>query len=400
MILINEYPSTLEKDIFLYFIIENNKLHPKLTKPIGYFIYDIKENKDYFLNISHPDLPPSNIDLNIILLGKNIFCLDGIYAKYFLDNFEINDILLNNNLEGNNIKIDYYSNLSIFYEKYNKIKQINKLIPIYILYENFKLIKSKIEKYLINNNFTNDLIEAFFKIENQKIKTDLNPSYNINNNILYNHYQFNTLTIRPTNNFNNYNLLTLNKNNDERTHILPTNNFLLEVDYNSYHPSLLSKLINFKIDNITEYFKKLLNEENTKIKIFEYMYGGLHKEELIKYDFFKQTEIYLDNIWEEINNKGFIITDMGKKILLENIKNKYQLLSHILQNTETYENVKTLKILHHKMRNLKSKIIIYFFDSFIIDLKKDEANEVKKILEENLNFSFKYRVGRNLKELK
>ena len=36
MILINEYPSTLEKDIFLYFIIENNKLHPKLTKPIGY----------------------------------------------------------------------------------------------------------------------------------------------------------------------------------------------------------------------------------------------------------------------------------------------------------------------------------------------------------------------------
>jgi hypothetical protein len=90
---------------------------------------------------------------------------------------------------------------------------------------------------------------------------------------------------------------------------------------------------------------------------------------------------------------------MVKKILKTYINNKYQLLSHILQNTETYENIKILKKLQKKMRNLKSHIIMYIFDSFLIDLKKDESNELKYILEETLVYDFKYRIGKNYNNL-
>ena len=80
---------------------------------------------------------------------------------------------------------------------------------------------------------------------------------------------------------------------------------------------------------------------------------------------------------------------------------KQKLFNYILQNTETYYNVLILEEIIHLLKNSKTNIIHYTYDSFLLDVAKDEKYVVLSILAifKKYGFSTKVEAGSNYNSL-
>jgi len=81
---------------------------------------------------------------------------------------------------------------------------------------------------------------------------------------------------------------------------------------------------------------------------------------------------------------------------------KQKLFNYILQNTETYYNVLILEKIIKLLKNSKTRIIHYTYDSFLLDVSKDEKDTIKSILDifKEYGFSTKVEAGSNYDALK
>ena len=99
-----------------------------------------------------------------------------------------------------------------------------------------------------------------------------------------------------------------------------------------------------------------------------------------------------------LNTQGHIECDISHyrfyKSALENM-NPQKLFNYILQNYETSQNILIIWDILSILRGKKSKLVLYTYDSFLIDLDKEEKdlveNEVQKIFKKfKLNTTAKY----------
>ena len=81
---------------------------------------------------------------------------------------------------------------------------------------------------------------------------------------------------------------------------------------------------------------------------------------------------------------------------------KQKLFNYILQNTETYYNVLILEKIIEIIKHCKTNIIHYTYDSFLLDVDKDEKDIVLSILNvfKEYGFSTKVEAGSNYNSLK
>jgi hypothetical protein len=132
--------------------------------------------------------------------------------------------------------------------------------------------------------------------------------------------------------------------------------------------------------------------------MFQNLYGGIRKEHMQE-PFFAKLNDYLDHKWNIFENEGELDLAMNKlrASRIEN-PNKNKILSYIIQSHETYYNVQTLKAVFDYLKDKQTKIVLYTYDSFLLDVSRKDGKklltDIKNMLE-NLGFPTKMKTGDN-----
>ena len=130
-------------------------------------------------------------------------------------------------------------------------------------------------------------------------------------------------------------------------------------------------------------------------------------EETLKGGRIKRVEKYIKELWDTYNSKDFILSDIyNKRIYRKNLTdmNANKLFNYTIQLMETENNMKVLSELIPKIKDYKSKLILYSYDSFLLDFNMEDGLDyimkVKDILEQKGKFPLKVSWGLNYHEMK
>jgi hypothetical protein len=275
-----------------------------------------------------------------------------------------------------------------------------------------------VKPYLATNTeYINKLVNVFYKIEREGIKLDKEcfikyheehrtPHFSIKQGVAYTSYNLYTLTGRPSNAFNSINYAALNKDNGERSCYVPRNDVFIEFDFNGYHPRLLGTIVGYNFDyetNVYEQIAKILKVKDVpKVKetTFQNLYGGI-RPELQDKPFFKQVHLFTEDLWNTIQYSGRIETPSGKVFKLKDIDNPtpQKLLNYYIQNFETSQNVVQLDSIFSAFKPLKSRIVLYTYDSILVDASREELPVIREIIAK-LQYPVRIKTGLNYNELK
>ena len=400
------------KSVFVEIIPFNNNLHPCLNQVSLLYLKPYESKKSYILCLNHSESLSLNFE-DVENLLKNYETIYVRNKKQFLHYFPLN----------NSLDISYYSpELNIpqtstqqyFYNLYPNNLEINKIIPIVKHYEWCEQIWEKYKEYIpLQRNKFNDKADIIFSyVEKNGIKTTpeifseyydpQNRAFNIHFKTVYSQYNLHTTTRRPSNSFNGLNFAALNKENGIRKSFISSNDEFIEIDFNAYHPYLASQLVNYNFeDPIYETFSKYsgLDLKESKNEIFRNLYGKINQK-YKDWEFFKKIQIYINKLWDIFQNEGFVKDEISGHIFykdkLENM-NPNKLFNYWLQLRETTNNVLILWEIIKMLRGKNTRIVLYTYDSFLLDVDNLEQEIIEKIysLLQEKGLNFKIKSGKN-----
>ena len=394
------------EEAFVEIIPYSNKIHPVENGICAIYIRPLNSTKGYITSIDHSETLSLNIDevKRVIDKFKRVYVRD---KKEFLHYFllkRLYDITLT---QPTYIQ-EYTQTHSWFYQKYPNKKDINRIIPIVKHYEYcekmFNDLKPRINEP-INEFYNNKATVVFNAIERSGLRVDRKEFESrfhlLDSEYVYSQFNFKTLTGRPANRFNGVNYAAINKDNGDRKCFIPRNDFLFELDISAYHPTLLANLVGYDFgdQDIHQAFAEMYGVEYQKAKelTFKQLYGGVF-EQYKNLEFFKKVTAYTDDLWDTFQYGGQIECPISKHIYkrdeLEDMKPQ-KLLNYLLQNLETSTNVCILWEIFKLLKGMNTKLVLYTYDSFLLDLDKSEKQVIKEILEifKNKKLQVKYNYG-------
>lgn len=406
-------------DCFINFIPFSDNFHPKLSPLSLIYIHGLKDHKGYILCIEHNEsfcLSQQNVEEWILKNTGNIFVLNKKEALYWFNHpdklYDI-DFIERVDFVTNNIKVPA---VSYYYRTHTNYPTVNKIIPISKHYEEsekmFNVILPVIRKYRAEDAvyaFNNGpLTRVFHEIESQGIKIDRQcfidcydeslkyPEFNISKGKIYSQYNLYTTTGRPSNSYNSINFAALNKNNGERSCYKPENDMFVEYDIQGYHPRLIGELIDFHFpkDKTTyEYLATLLNVtvEEAKELTFKQLYGGIWNEYINK-PFFKDIGTFIDGMWDKYQYGGYYETTNKTFRDLEDIT-PAKLLNYVVQSQETSTNVIILEKILDYLKDKKTKLVLYVYDSFLFDYSKEDGKQLLTELKDMIKYPINIKQG-------
>jgi hypothetical protein len=412
------------EDTFIHIIATNENYHPALQNISLIYVRWIKGHKGYILCVNHSESLSLSITDILDKLSKvnNLYTLD---KKAVLHHFptlspQLIDVqLINSYQHYQEINIEQYeSKVETDFKRKYYTEAPSTLIPIAKHYEKYENIYDHIEQTI--NKISEDLepyaflnhyiAPLFYNIEKQGIKlskepfveyfkTLPNPKFSVSKGKIYTQYNLYTLTGRPSNSFNGVNFAALNKTNGERAAFIPKNDTLVEIDFKAYHPTIIAKLAGYEFTG--NIYEQLANEfpgstpETIKELVFQQLYGGVRKDFQDK-PFFKQVNDYTNRLWSD---NGVIGTQFGKRFTKEIIENPtpQKLLNYIVQNTETVFNVVQFSAIVNLLKDKKTKIILYTYDSILLDY--DSSENLLDSITSLLKFNYSTKSGHNYAEI-
>ena len=438
----------LQEECYINVIPLSDNYHPILSE-VSLIYYKPRFTKGIIFPINHSE--GFSLDINLvkefILKHKEIKVLNKKQTAHLLGEEFLNEKVYDINLLSltNSLTPPYIQDCETlihtqFYQLYGDKPYVNSIIPIPKHYEMQEKIYQSIEKLIhqspystvnncLNNTpepnfYNNEYIRVFHDIEKQGIALDSavftmnfnvkHPKFNIKDNKIYTQYNLYNFTSRPTNSFNNINFAALNKDNGQREAFIPQNDVLFEFDYEAYHPRILAKLIGYEFEETSVhthlgkmYFKtETLTPQQyqaSKELTFKQLYGGVF-EQYKDIPFFVKVKQYTDKILEEYNKYDKLDLIGGRSIF--NIENPtpQKLLNYIIQSGETFYNVGSISLVQKYLANKKTNIILYTYDSVLIDYSREDGKEVlreiKHILESSFGFKVKIKFGTDYNNLK
>ena len=395
------------KKAFIEVIPYNDTIHPVLNHVSLVYIRPLEASKGFMVCITHSEsLNALNTGIDKLLEKFEIlYCRDKKEILHYFPNKSLYDITPPPHTY---IRPTTQTH-DLYYREHKDNLELNLIIPIVKHYELcetiFRDLKANINiektKY---DEFFNSRVSMVFnaierngvRIHNETFEEYFHP---VDGEYVYTQFNLKTTTTRPSNKFKNVNYAALNKENGCRKSFIPRNNRFVEIDISAYHPSLAARLINYEFttNDIHSHFATLYNVDYKKSKelTFKQLYGGVF-ESYKKLEFFQGIEKYVGDNWKKFQSDGFIECPVSgyryEKEKLQNM-NPQKLFNYVLQNLETSMNVRILWDMFCILRNYKTKLVLYTYDSFLFDLDDSEEN----MLEEIRNVFKKYQL--NIKEI-
>lgn len=417
---------------FISVISSNDNYHPKLTTTVAVYIHGIGQPEGYIIPVDHSE----GFNIGKKRLSATLDQIPIVYTvnkKELLYHFNLQkavDISLLHSMKKYE-KLEYITvseYLSTFYLKYKDIEIVNKIIPLSKLYEYGKKLYSKVSEHITTElpdgfNFYNNIAtNVFYLIEQTGLEIPLesyknlftpkNIKYNYRDGIVYTSYNLYNSTSRPTNAFNSVNFVAIPKTREHRECITPQNDNFIEYDFDGYHLRLLAEQIeyNFTEESAHEqlarlYFGKqeVTEEEYSQAKQinFQAIYGKI-PEEHKNLEIFQKIQEYITEMWRMYNQEGFVCNPQSGKAFTRNLKDMHpqKLMNYMMQSLETSRNILILKDVLRYLKDKKTKIVLYTYDSIVVDLSlgdgKEVPNTILKIMEEGGKFPVKNKIGTNL----
>ncbi len=295
--------------------------------------------------------------------------------------------------------------------KYYKKENINKIVPIMKHIEKcrdvVKILKDTIEKHdqYDNMSYNDEVLDNLTYIEQNGLHTT--------NGTLHSEYNLFTSTGRPSNRFGGVNFAALNKKDGSRKPFISRfkNGVLVEMDFDAYHLRLIADKIgyDFPQGSVHQHMAKFYNVgyEEAKALSFQYLYGYIPQEVVQMNPYFSKVYDYIKDLWNEYKSREFIVSDIySRRIYKKNLNdmNANKLFNYTIQLMETENNMRVLTKLIPEIQNHKSKLILYSYDSFLLDFNMEDGLDylvkVKKILEQDGKYPVKVSWGLNYHEMK
>ena len=294
---------------------------------------------------------------------------------------------------------------------YYRKKNINTIIPVlkHLEYcrELAKVIKDTIAKHnqYVNVTYNNEVLDNLTYIESNGLQTT--------SDLVYSEYNVFTSTGRPSNRFGGINFAALNKTDGSRKPFISRfrNGVLVEMDFDGYHLRLIADKVGYEFPegSVHKHMAKLYGVDYDEAKglSFKYLYGYIPDEIKKNNEYFNKVSDYINILWNGYKSKEFIVSDIySKKIYRKNLidMNANKLFNYTIQLMETENNMKALSKLISKIRNYKSKLVLYSYDSFLFDFNMEDGldylKKVKNILEQDGKYPVKVSWGLNYHEMK
>ena len=398
-------------DCILMPILSDVNKHP-LQNRLSLLYVKLLEGDEYILPFNHSEainLPQGNIfelnfgnkkytfnkkELNHVIRLKNVIDINfQYYMKYNLP-LEVESLTTNSH--------QYFYN--IFYHKEN----INDIIPILKHLELCRKLCDEYQKYIdlpVYKTYNVNIIDNLTYLESSGLR--------YNNEMVYSEYYPYTSTGRPSNRFGGINFAALNKTDGSRKPFKSRfkNGMLVEFDYDAYHLRLIGEVVDYKFpegsvhEHMARFYGNVTYDES-KNRSFQYLYGHIPIDVVQINPFFGKVHDYINEIWDKYKRKDFITSNIyNKKIFRKNLSNmnKNKLFNYMIQLMETENNMKMLNKLIPIFDNYYSKLILYSYDSFLIDYDMNDGkkflNEVKNIIEFDGKFPVKMSRGINYHEM-
>jgi hypothetical protein len=211
---------------------------------------------------------------------------------------------------------------------------------------------------------------------------------------VYTQYNPYTITGRPSNRHLGVNYSALPKGDGSRECFVSRNpnGTLLQFDYESYHIRLIAGLIGYKLPtdiSAHQYFADIYgcDYETAKGVTFRYLYGGLD-DAARKIPFFQKVDEYIKSVYQKFVISGRLTTPLYKReIPFQRIEGatEQKVFNYLLQSLETEINYKKIEEVLNVLEFKRSKMILYTYDAFLIDVYPTERdwvlNELKFVLE-------------------
>lgn len=387
-------------------------IHPRLNQVCLIYIRPLNAKKGYIIPISHNEAFSISIMevRNLISSYEEVYVRDKKFVSYFLNPKNLIHIPLL--LDITKIQELQYPIFDNFYRRYNR-NDINKIIPISKHYERcedyFNIIESVVNiKKPEYFEFYNKALDVFKAVEYTGICVDIdlinaslppvNALYSIKEKIAYTQYNIDTTTKRPSNRFNGINFAAIPKTEECRKGFIPKNNKFIDIDIDSYHPTIIAKQIGYDFgdESIHEHLAKMygVDYNTSKELTFKQLYGGIFRE-YKDIEFFAKTQKLIDELWEQFNTQGYIECPISRYRFEKSKLDKMtpqKLFSYWVQNLETSQNIGIIKDILNILRNHKSKLVLYTYDSFLIDMDKEESYLLESICKIFDKRSLKYKI--------
>ena len=356
-------------------------------------------------------------------LDLKISSLDSDTKKYTYDRKKLNHYIKLTNVidvnlmhymnEGSPITIEETDTNShnFLNMKYYKKDSVNTIIPVLKHLEKSRKIAKILEEVIakhgssVNMSYNDEVLDNLSYIEKNGLQT-------IDDKV-YSEYNIYTSTGRPSNRFGGINFAALNKKDGSREPFISRfkNGVLVEMDFDAYHLRLIADKIGYEFPegSVHEHMAKFygVGYEEAKTLSFQYLYGFIPQDVVQMNPYFSKVHDYIEELWKEYNSKEFIVSDiynrqLHKKNLRDITANK--LFNYTIQLMETENNMKALTRLIPEVKDYKSKLILYSYDSFLLDFNMEDGldylKKVKQILEQDGKYPVKVSWGLNYHEMK
>ena len=399
-----------EDSILIPISCDSNK-HPVDNK-LSLLYVQLLNGEEFILPFDHSET------LNI-----DIPNLESDTKKYTYDRKKLNHFIKLDNVIDVNLMHYMATNVPLSIEEidtnahhffnmmYYRKKNINTIIPVlkHLEYcrELAKVIKDTIAKHnqYVNVSYNNEVLDNLTYIESNGLQTT--------NGSVYSEYNVFTSTGRPSNRFGGINFAALNKTDGSRKPYVSRfrNGVLVEMDFDGYHLRLIADKVDYEFPegSVHEHMAKLYGVDYDEAKglSFKYLYGYIPDEIKKNNEYFNKVSDYINILWNGYKSKEFIVSDIySKKIYRKNLTdmNANKLFNYTIQLMETENNMKALSKLISKIRNYKSKLVLYSYDSFLFDFNMEDGldylKKVKNILEQDGKYPVKVSWGLNYHEMK
>ena len=404
----------IQSEVVIIPTLCDKNLHPKRNQLSLLYLKWLSTDDENIIVLNHSEKRKDN-DLTLEFVEgalnknkENKYIFDKKAFNHSMSLNTLNDTNLNFYLDSSNPL--YIDNLTtnthdFFHINFSTLNNINRYIPIMKHLEYGRKLVNKMNDLFFydekNKNYNENVIDNLTKIED-------NGLFISDNGYQYSQYNIYTSTGRPSNRFGGINFAALNKSDRTREKYVSRygeKGCMIEMDYDAYHLRLIAEIVdyNFPEGSVHQYLADQYDVDYAKAKSlsFAYLYGEIPYMIYQTIPFFNKVQKYIDKKWLEYKQNNFVVSDIYNRKIGKSLSftNKSKLFNYCIQLLETENNMRMLDDLLPLLEGKKTKLILYSYDSFLLDFHKDDGmdflKEIKKVIEQNDTYPVKVGWGTN-----